>query len=249
MEMDLLEQKIKVCEEHYRKFMGLDPFPVYKLQRKEVRLDTALQKGFDSIAAASYDVQAGEHRFLVSTNLSVPEYVMFHEFTHILDSERYVKNDKVRYAGLSGFSEYHASQVELIQLLGAASVHEIESFSMDNIINTISGTKSVNQYVEQKRQHAIELFSRRDFPADLDTLKGAFGVLFNYFGLRSICELYSIDFTEKIENESFLKIIPTQQFVPLNNLMHGWLNESMIDVSIKIYLGTIFPLIQEFHLA
>ena len=249
MKMDLLEQKIKLCEDYYRKFMRLDTFPAYKLQTKEVRLDTALQKGFDSIATASYDVQAGEHRLLVSTNLSVPEYVMFHEFTHILDSERYVKNDKVRYAGLSGFTEYHASQVELIELLGATSVHEIESFSMYNIINTISGTKSVNQYIEQKRQHAIELFSRSDFPADLETLKGAFGVLFNYFGLRSICELYSIDFTEKIENEPFLKIIPTQQFVPLNNLMHGWLNEGMIDISIKIYLGTIFPLIKAFHLA
>ena len=116
MKMDLLEQKIKLCEDHYRKFMRLDTFPAYKLQTKEVRLDTALQKGFDSIATASYDVQAGEHRLLVSTNLSVPEYVMFHEFTHILDSERYVKNDKVRYAGLSGFTEYHASQVELIEL-------------------------------------------------------------------------------------------------------------------------------------
>lgn len=69
MEMDLLEQKIKVCEEHYRKFMGLDTFPVYKLQRKEVRLDTALQKGFDSIAAASYDVQAGNTDFLLAPTL------------------------------------------------------------------------------------------------------------------------------------------------------------------------------------
>ena len=82
-------------------------------------------------------------------------------------------------------------------------------------IVTTSGEKRVAQYVEEKRQHAIELFSREDFPADLNTLKSAFGVLFNYYGLRPICEMYSSDYIEKTDNAAFLRFIPTTNFVAI----------------------------------
>ena len=184
----------------------------------------------------------------MSTNLTLLKYLMLHEFTHILDSEIYVKGDKVRYVGLSGFTEYHASQVELMQLLGRNNVDEVLTFSMDTIITTIAGEKSVYQYVNEKHIHAIELFSRMDFPSDLNTLKSAIGILYNYFGLRSICEMYSIDYIEKINNGAFLKFISSQHFVALNNLMHGWLDEQKIDLSINIYINIIFPLNKEFKL-
>lgn len=175
--------------------------------------------------------------------------MIFHEFTHMLDSEIYVNGDKVRYAGLSGFTEYHASQVELMQLLGANTVDEALSFSMDTIITTFAGDKRISQYVDEKQQHAIELFSRNDFPANLNTLKSAIGILCNYFGLRSICEMYSVDYTEKVNNMAFLNFIPTQHFSSLNCLMHGWLKEEDIELTINAYMNIIFPLIKEFKLA
>ena len=115
--------------------------------------------------------------------------------------------------------------------------------------NTMSGKKSVKQYIDERQQHAIDLFERKDFPANLETLKSALGILYNYFGLRSICEMYAIDYKEKINNEAFLKYISTLQFCPLNNLMHGWLDEKKIDQSIELYVNIIFPLIEKFKLA
>jgi len=56
------------------------------------------------------------------------------------------------------------------------------------------------------------LFSRVDFPADLNTLKSAMSIFYNYFGLRSICEAHSIDYIEKVNNKAFLKFIPIQLF-------------------------------------
>ena len=96
---------------------------------------------------------------VVSTNLKLSKHLIFHEFTHIYDSYRYVKGDKVRYAGLPGFTEYHASQVELMQLLNAENIDDTFAFSMDSIINTISGKKSVQQYIDERQQHAIDLFN------------------------------------------------------------------------------------------
>jgi hypothetical protein len=136
-----------------------------------------------------------------------------------------------------------------MQLLGANILDEVLSFSMDTIITTFAGKKTVYQYVNEKYRHAIELFSRADFPADLNTLKSAIGLLYNYFGLRSICETYSIDYIEKINNQVFLEFIPTWHFADLNRLMHGLFDEEKIELSIINYINIIFPLIKKYNLA
>lgn len=249
MHRDSLQKQLKIYEDQFQYFMGIQKFPVYELQTKEASKFTAEFRGFEVAASASYQPQNNSHTLLVSTNLTLSRYLIFHEFTHILDSEMYVKGDKVRYAGLSGFTEYHASQVELVELLGANTIEDVPLFSMNTNINVLAGEKGVHQYVEEKYRHAIELFSRTDFPADLETLKSAIGVLYNYFGLRSICEEYSIDYKENENNMAFLKYIPTQLFSILNSLMHGWLDEEKIELSINVYINIIFPLIKEFRLA
>lgn len=241
--------KIKEYESNFKKFMGIDTFPKYTLYTKEVSLFVADAQGYDSVASTHYDVQRNSHTLTVSTNLTLCEYLMFHEFTHMLDSELYVNNDKIRYLGISGFTEYHASQIELMAMLGVKSINDKPSFSMNMIVHTISGNKSVKQYVSEKQQHAIELFSRADFPSGIETLKSSFGILYNYWGLRSICKMYAIDYTENIENQSFLNYIPTDVFVLSNRLMHGWLNDSAIDSSIPLFANTLVNIAKQYKLA
>lgn len=249
MHRDLLVKQLKTYEDEFKHFMGIEEFPVYELQTQEASKTIADSQGFEIAASTFYQLQNKSHTLLVSTNLALSKYMIFHEFTHMLDSEMNVKDDNLRYVGLSGFTEYHASQVELMQLLGANTIDEVLSFSMDTIITTIAGEKSVCQYVNEKYRHAIELFSRSDFPADLNTLKSALGILYNYFGLRSICEAYSVDYAEKINNQAFLEFIPTQHYIALNSLMHGWFDKGKIELSINIYLNIIYPLIKEFKFA
>lgn len=246
--MSIVEQ-LNAYVDDYKAFMGIENFPQYSLQTKNVSLAIADAQGFDAVASTFYQPTTGQHSLVVSTNLSLSKYVMFHEFTHMYDSELYVNGDKVKYLGLSGYTEYHASQVELAQLLGAKSIGAIPRFSMNMVISTFAKEKSVLQYVQEKYQHAIDLFSRSDFPANVETLKSAFGVLYNYWGLRSICEMYATDFVEPIENSAFLKFIPTLNFALINNMMHGWLDKTKIDLSIPLYTNTIIPIIKNYKLA
>lgn len=239
---------LKGLENDFKLFMNIEKFPSYELQTKEVSETIAATQGFDVAAAAFYHPQNKSHTLLVSTNLVLSKYLAFYEFTHILDSEMYVNGDKMRYVGLSGFTEYHASQVELMQLLGASTFNQALSFSMGTIVSTFAGEKSVSEYVKGKQQHAIELFSRSDFPADINMLKSAIGVLHNYWGLRSICEMYSTDYTEEINNEAFLKFIPTQVFSIQNRLMHDYLNKEQIELSMQAYMCITMPLIQTYKL-
>ncbi len=246
--MDIREQ-LNLYVNEYKDFMEIEQFPEYTLQTKQVSINVADLQGFDSVAAAFYQPLTGEHTLVVSTNLVLSQYVMFHEFTHIYDSEQYANGDKIRYLGLSGYTEYHASQAELAHLLGAKTIKDVPSFSMNTTISTYGNEVTVARYVQNKYQHAIALFSRTDFPANINTLKSAFGVLYNYWGLRSICEMYATDFVETIDNTAFLKYIPTITFSRINNLMHGWLDETEINSSIPLYVNAIIPIAQQYKLS
>ena len=234
--------------DEYVRFMRIERFPAYDLKFKEASLSKADLQGFDSLASTAYDVNTHNHTLCIATNLPLEKYVLFHEFTHMLDSEEHTNGDKNRYAGLLGYTEYHASQVELMQLLGAKSIGEIPSFSINSFVHTLSGEKSISQYVHEKQMHAIELFSRSDFPANIDTLKSAVGVLHNYWGLRSICEMYAADFVETVDNNAFLQFIPTMHFSVLNRLMHGWMDKTKINLSIPVCYTILISLIQDFKL-
>lgn len=240
------EALLNTFEDDFKEFVGIKHFPTYQLTTKKVSLSVADSRGFDSAASTFYNPKTNTHTLQISTNLILPKYLIFHEFTHILDTDLYAEKDSTKYAGLSGFTEYHASQIELLQLLGAKNINDIISFNMDTIISTFSGKKSVLQYVQEKHQHAIQLFKRPDFPADLETLKSAFGVLYNYWGLRSICEMYAFDYLEEIQNDAFLQFISSMNFCLMNTMMHGWLDKYKIEKSIPLYINTLFPLAKDY---
>ena len=245
----MTEAEVKKIEKEYKAFMEIDSFPHYSFELKSVSLERADIEGFDSVAQSKYKPETQEHTLIVADNLIIEPYILFHEFTHILDAETYACGDKVKYVSSSGFTEYHASQIELLKMLGAKSVNEHLTFSTNKMVMTIAENKTVQQYIDMKRNHAIELFSRKDFPKDIEQLKTAMGVLFNYWGLRSICYMYCTDYREETDNRAFLRYISSDVFQAMNKLMVGWLSDGIIDICCKGYWNMIYPLIQEYKLA
>ncbi len=249
MSVEVLLNHIKNAENEYKVFMGIDSFPTYKIQFKEASVAVAKTNGFESAATAFYKPDSSTHILQVCTNLLMTKELLFHEFTHILDSEIYAKGNKIRYFGLSGFTEYHASQVELMKALGKDSVANRSPFSTETIIDAFSGIRSVHQYFLEKQQFAIDLFSTNGFPANLVILKTAVGVLFNYFGLRSICEMFATNYFEEENNETFLQFIPQSIFNRLNNEMHGWLGIEKIEACMEAYIEIMMGLINKYNLS
>lgn len=239
----MLEQQIKNTLDQYiieySSFIGMKYSPRFDLKFKEVSQAQADIDGIDSLANTQFIIELQKHILCVSSNAPLKRYVIFHELTHMLDSELYIKGNKIRKMGLAGYTEYHASQIGFAQLLGADVLKNIKPFSMYDVCETISGKKSVLEYVREKQETARYLFSRKDFPASLKHLSDALGVLFNYWGLRSICEMYATDFAEVVDNGIFMEFIPSVHFCAINRLMHGWLDEKQIEQSMVLY-NTIF---------
>lgn len=233
----------------YSNFMGIDYSPNYELCLKEVSQERADIDGIESPANTRFLIDLQKHILCVASNLSTERYIVFHELTHMLDSELYVKGSKVRKMGLWCYTEYHASQIGFAELLGASAVKNIKPFSMNDMCKTISGNISILEYVREKQQTAISLFSRKDFPANFKKLADSLGVLFNYWGLRSICEMYATDFVEIVDNNVFMEFIPSNHFCAINRLMHGWMNEEQIEQSIVIYNTIICTIVQQRNLS
>ena len=86
----MLEKQIRILIEQYEKeyidFMQIANLPSYELNLSEINTT-----GFGSFAQAIYIPKTDEHILRVSSNAELMKYVLFHEFTHILDTEMYAK--------------------------------------------------------------------------------------------------------------------------------------------------------------
>lgn len=238
-----LIEKIKDYELEYREFMNIDRFPDYEVETKELSIEKAESLGYDSIATARYSTKEDRHILTVSIEVELSKAVMYHEFTHILDTEVYAKNNPLKYISISGYTEYHASQVALMYMLSAENINSIVSFQMDTKINTWCGEKTVKDYLDSSYQKAVDLFNLEEFPRDFNTLIAAFGALHNYFGVRSICEMYAKDYSEEKGYRVFQKYFSTFYFSQLNGFMHGWLDDEKIEKCGTLYTNIVPPFI------
>lgn len=252
MKNDSLMRYIKECEEDYKQFLGISNFPKYELICKQLTLEKSEEQGFDSWATALYDIPTGKHSLEIWAELytleSTGKYIVFHELTHILDDENIVGKDKFKYVANHGYTEYHASQIELMQLLGAKDICEHISFSVNSILETIGGEKTVKEFVEAPHFLAGELINRADFPANIETMKVTLGLIFNYFGRRSICKMYAKDYQDNEDNSNIAKLIYPETVTFLNGFMIGWFDKRKVTIINELYQRMILSLIKKYNI-
>ena len=145
---------IKPYRESYKQFMGINTFPMFTTEY----FDIEINQEYVSVAKAEYDFQTKQQKLLISGNVEYyPKYLLYHELTHILDADMYSNGDKKHDCCLTGYMEYHASQVELMCLMGAKTIRDKLSFSMDDLSNHLDWT--VGHFLDEKYKAASELIS------------------------------------------------------------------------------------------
>ena len=148
---------------------------------------------------------------------------------------------------LSGYTEYHASQIELMVLLGIDSGRSTQ-FEFNTRIETFPFEKSVKEYLCSKHQFILDMMGRCDFPKNIETLKTTLGCLYNYFGLRSICKIYAKNYIEQVDNTVIIKTLPPKFFPILDFCMQGEFDKTKVEMSFEIYSKLIFSMIKKYKL-
>ena len=234
------------------RFCGVDSFPPYSIVSKEMTLDKSKKEGFDSVASAFYDVSTGAHRLEMWSKLYLPQmnakYLVFHELTHILDAETYSQKDKGKNVANKGYTEYHAAQNDFMQLLGARSTDKPFTFSMQQRFETFSGGKSALEFLLQSHSHAVAMIERVDFPASIEALAVTLGLIFNYYGRRSICKMYAVDFIDNTDNSAIAKFIRPDTVKALDMFMLGWFDDIKVTLIDSLYYKMAISLAQQYKL-
>lgn len=153
-EIPLIKSYINQKLTLYKKFMLIEEMPTFQIEIDEAKIN----------ASHNYLVQTDKHSLIVGPNIinKNMEYILFHEFTHMYNVITFsAKNPSVYFAN-RGFTEYHASQIELLKLLGARDVTDNVSFSLTQSIETIIGNTTVLEYILRLRDTAKEGISEKN---------------------------------------------------------------------------------------
>lgn len=241
-----IKNLIKKYEKEYIDFMGIERFPRYRIELFKIDVAKSDAAGFGSMAQAKYNFKTNEHILRICIDSKISKSIVFHEFTHILDADMYTVKNQWRYMGLSGYTEYHASQVELLIMLGADKIQPHEfSFTLTTEIKLFETGETVENYLNSRHQLVLDMMNRKDFPRDFEALKTTIGVLYNYFGLRSICKMYAEDYYEKVDNTAIVKKISSELFEEINRSMVGWFNQAQVEASFIPYTKIMWPMLQK----
>ena len=241
---------IKECEEYYKRFMGISTFPDYEVREKELSEEKLNTQGFEALATASYDFENKVHILTVWSKLNeygnLGENIIFHELTHIYDYENYTGDDVKKHLVYHAYTEYHASQVQLMNLLGVENISHVTEFSIQDEIDTFFGYMTVKEYVELSSAEAAEIINEGNFPSDISVLSAALGRIFNYYGRRSICEMYAVDYVDFKKDDGIERLLNDEKEQYFNDFMKGWFEDSKIKILVYMYSELLYSLLKKY---
>lgn len=248
-----IAEYVKSRVEDYKKFVGIEDFPSFTIKSKDLSLEKSLSQGFDAPAAVFYDVSSGHHTLEIWSKLSLPQmnadYLVFHEFTHILDAETYSNRNKEKHMSNKGYTEYHVAQIDFMKLLGAQSIAAPFSFDMRQKLETFGGAKSADEFVRMPMNLASELINRADFPANIETLATTMGTIFNYYGRRSICKMYAVNYADDVDMSAVISLFGEEAVKALDAYMLGWFDKGKVSLIDELYKRMVITFVSRFNLS
>ncbi|WP_029200372.1 hypothetical protein [Oribacterium sp. NK2B42] len=209
--------------EEYKNFMGITSFPNFQIDFFKVDLN----QEFIQVAQAMYDSESGSHMLRIPSNIETPRFLLYHELTHIYDMDIHKTGEKNHDFCLNGFMEYHASQIELLIMMGAKAIEDSISFSMNDSVYGLNW--SVQQYMGNKLQTSIILINDENRQKRIEGL----GAFYNFLGLKSICKMFAVDYIEDYSYQEIAMKVSSQLFYEIRNTMTGWIGD--IDKVVSLY--------------
>lgn len=242
---------IRECKKEYMQLLSLISFPEFKLRYTESSPAENANNIFVIKGAATYDCATGQHCLELDADIhtkgNIGKQTVFHEFTHILDNEKFARKDHQRYIANFGYSEYHAAQIGFLKALNIVRIDQEIVFSMGDLIDTPSGNISIRDYVLEPLLLATYAIRQSDFPRDFDELRETLGLIFNYYGKRSICKMYANDYDDIADKDAIEKLLTPAKVRFLNNHLVGWLDENSVADIDKVFCDTFINLFSHYN--
>lgn len=139
---------------------------------------------------ANHRMIDGKHILSIDTNLyklgdtALP--YLFHEFTHLFDYETYFKCDKNQEMLLKFFTEYSATQIEFMKILGFNTISDKINLTPNTILQSFNKIYTVEDYLLNERTGYINRIKSVIIERNMQELFDAFPYMMYYIGKISI---------------------------------------------------------------
>ena len=242
---DDLKEVIQKYADEYCQFVNILCLPEFsaKVVPKDNKNDN-----YSILVSTSYNPNQDYHTLYISEEIAddldiVEKFKrnIFHEFTHMIDAEKYAKCNKDAYIYLRGYTEFHASQVEFMHMLGAENINEKISFSMNQMVLP---QMSCRDYLADKYELLVTEMSRESFYKDKDVMLNILGLLYNYLGIRSISKMYA----DYIDIDDFAFMADTFGSLLWSRIFHemtGWFCDEQVRDSYISYSNAVLALFKQ----
>lgn len=191
--------RVKDALVDYKLFTNITDFPNFDIVAYSSNIDETLDNSAVSLGSTDYDLSTGKQKLVLNESLfnimANPQPLLFHEFTHIYDDKEFVNQDKIKKVAFHGVTEYHAAQIELLYLVGAASVDHIDDFSMNKKILSHFTEESVQEFLDRSYQRVKEFINTDYYRTSIGALGQSLGAVFNYLGYVDVCERHATDYS------------------------------------------------------
>lgn len=194
-----ITDRVKDALEDYKLFTNITDFPNFDIVVDSSNIDETLDNLAVSLGSADYELSTGKQKLVlyesVFNKMVNPRSLLFHEFTHIYDDKAFINQDGRKKIAFHGVTEYHAAQIELLYLVGAASVNHIDNFSMNKKILSHFMEESIQEFLERSHQRVKEFINTDYYKTSIGALGQSLGAIFNYLGYVDVCERHATDYS------------------------------------------------------
>lgn len=192
----LWNQYINMCYRKYQKYVNQTQLPTFDTEFGELRNTNSWARFHaDDLFEKKYMLHINP--ILFKSHKPYQESVLFHEFTHLLDSIRYFTDDREKFAQiLFYYSEYHASLIEMKKLY---------NLSLDKKTRDTNKMISYSDHYEKVLDYVVQEFSeiRKLFEKALQTPQECYVAAIRHF-------IYMIGKISVFEDDIFDLIIDDQ---------------------------------------
>ncbi len=248
------EDQLRSVEDQFKNFMRNGNMPEYTVELFTPSLEEANQNGFGSCASVNYNPSKNKHVYkvwpVVFQDVRRAEPLLFHELTHMLDIEKFCSGDKNAYFCLRGYMEYHAAQVDLSRGLGTQFWDEVPEFSIHDKVNMYPDNLKVIDWLESTHAMARDIISKPDFPVSYQVLSGAIGILCNFLGRLSICDIFAVDadgLPDTLRDTTLERKILGEEYEELEKLFVNFLSDELVCRTFDPYYHLMMKLALRIH--
>ncbi len=219
----LWEQQIKNEYVKYQEFIDDNNVPKYRTNFVD-STKTKVSYAMETLIYKRPVILNVNMAFMINGQNKHCQPTLYHEFTHMWDSENIFKNKEPqeRKSVLSLYAEYHASQIGFLRFMNFESVNQNKKIDQNDKFYEFNKEETVFEFYDERCQLLSESIYNYEINSSTNNYQAVIDSYMYVFGIKNIYDKYvkmiELPQVNSIFHENLIKLYPLLQKFSINEL-------------------------------